>query len=315
VHDPDPATLQQEAQRWLSRMTSGAATDADRTAFLRWRGQSPAHEEAFRAAARLWRQVGVAAQAMAAVPERGAAPQPSRRYILKAGLIAAGAGGIAIGGAKLGFWPDLNGLMADYRTVAGEQRRVDLSAQVRIELNTRSALSVNATAGPARVTLASGEAVFTVSPGTERLLVSAGEGTVAAERAVFALRHDNSGVRITCLDGAVEVLEPAPQRLRTLEQVVCAGKSLGPVSRLEGDEAVAGWRRGLLVFRNEPVENVVSELNRYRKGLIVVASRAAAARRVTGVFHLDRLEESLQHLEQTLSIPVRHVSPYFVVLG
>jgi transmembrane sensor len=186
---------------------------------------------------------------------------------------------------------------------------------VQIELNTRSALSIDTAPAALNARLASGEAVFTVKPGAERFRVSAADGVIAAEHAVFAVRHDNAAVRITCLEGSIDMLEPAPLRLRALEQVVCAEKELGAVSRVDGEEAVTGWRRGLLVFRNERVESVVSELNRYRKGLIVVASRAVAERRVTGIFHLDRLDESLRHMEQTLSIPVRHFSSYFVVLG
>lgn len=313
MHEPDLAALEQEAFRWLARMTSGAATDADRDALLRWRAQSAGHERAFQNASRLWKQVGRAAGATSPAP--AFALRPSRRQFLTAGAMAAGVAGIAVSGAKLGFWPGLNGLMADYSTAAGEQRRVSLAGHVQVELNTRSALSLNAATSPAHVTLGGGEAVFTVKSGADRFVVAAADGVVAAERAVFAIRHDDRRVRITCLEGTISVLEPAPLRMQPLEQVVCSGKSLGALLRVDGGDNVAGWRRGLLVFRNEPVETVVSELNRYRRGLIVVTSRAVAQRRVTGVFHLDRLDEALNHIQQTLMVPVHHFSPYFVVVG
>jgi transmembrane sensor len=316
VHEPDRAALEQEALRWLSRIVSGAATDADRDALLRWRAQSSAHEQAFHSALKLWKQIGHAAEARAPAPRRLIDARLGRRQLLKAGALAAGVGGIAFSGAKLGFWPGLGGMLADYRTAAGEQRRVDLTDRVQVELNTRSALSVNAgAAAPAHVTLSDGEAVFTVKGGAERFLVAAANGVMAAERAVFAVRHDDGGVRITCLDGNIDLLEPARLRMRPLEQVVCSGKALGAVGRVDGADTVASWRRGLLVFRDERLDAVVAELNRYRKGLIVVVSRSVAERRVTGFFHLDRLDDALDHIRQVLLVPVHRFSSYFVVLG
>lgn len=313
--DLEREALEQEALRWLSRITSGAATDADRDALVRWRAQSADHERAFQSALRLWKRLGHAAQApLPAAPARSARPS-SRRQFLKVGAIAAGVGGVAFSGAKLGFWPGLDGMLADYSTAAGEQRRVALNEQVQIDLNTRSALSLNTGAGEANVTLSSGEAVFTVKPGAGRLVVAAADGLVAAERAVFAVHRAGARVRIACLEGLIDVLEPARLRLRPLEHVVCSGKNLGSVSRADDADAVDGWRRGLLVFRNEPLENVVSELNRYRKGLIVVATRSVAQRLVTGVFNLDRLDEALDHVREALSVPIYRLSPYFVVLG
>lgn len=48
-------TLKREALAWVVRLTSGEATRADAQALQAWRGQSPAHEQAYREAARLWR--------------------------------------------------------------------------------------------------------------------------------------------------------------------------------------------------------------------------------------------------------------------
>jgi transmembrane sensor len=310
-NEPDRAGLEQEALRWVSRLTSGAATEADRAALMRWRAQRPEHEAAFQHALKVWKGVGLAAQQDAALPRH---PSSTRRQFLKAGALAAAVGGISFGGAKLGFWPGLTGLTADYATVAGEQKRVSLSDHVQVELNTRSALSVDGRNAAQGLTLSDGEAVFTVRPGVEVFTVSAGAGVVALERGAVAIRHDGDQVRITCLDGAVDIVQPARVRLKPSEQVICAGRNLGAVRTVDA-AAVTGWRRGELAFRDEPLEHVVSELNRYRKGMIVIASRGAAERRVTGLFHLDRLDEALTHIQQALRVPVRHLSPYFVVLG
>lgn len=308
----DRAGLEQEALHWLSRLTSGAATEDDRAAFMRWRSQRPEHEAAFRQALKVWQDVGLAAHS--SVLPRIPVSYASRRQILKVGALAATVGTISVGGTKLGFWPGLTGMLADYATGAGEQKHVALGDHVQVELNTRSALSADGGAVVRSVRLSEGEAVFTVRPGFEIFQVSAGSGAAELERGSVAVRHDGVEVRITCLEGMVDIVQPARLRLKPSEQVTCAGENLGQVKTVDA-EAATSWRRGELLFRDEPLENVVSELNRYRKGMVVVASRAAAERRVTGLFYLDRLDEALGHIQQTLRIPMRQLSPYFVMLG
>src|SRR5262245_21801158 len=139
-NEPDRNGLEEEALHWLSRLTSGAATEADREAFMRWRAQGPEHEQAFQNGLRLWKGVGFAAgQGQDGRSFSEAGRLSSRRQFLKAGALAAAVGGIAVGGAKLGFWPGLTGILADYATKAGEQKHLALGDYVQVELNTRSA--------------------------------------------------------------------------------------------------------------------------------------------------------------------------------
>ncbi|WP_229171443.1 FecR/PupR family sigma factor regulator, partial [Bradyrhizobium altum] len=60
---PDP--LLDEALDWVVRLKAGAPTRADVDALQRWRAQSPDHEDAFRAAARLLRSASAAAKELA----------------------------------------------------------------------------------------------------------------------------------------------------------------------------------------------------------------------------------------------------------
>ena len=59
-------------------------------------------------------------------------------------------------------------------------------------------------------------------------------------------------------------------------------------------DTVDGWRNGLLVFRDAPLHAVISEINRYRPGLVILMARDQAERRVSGVFHLERLDEEVR---------------------
>jgi transmembrane sensor len=313
--EPDRDALEQEAFAWLVRLTSGKATDADRAELMRWRQRGPAHERAFQQAARLWRQVGEASPGTLAAGEFRPVAVHSRRYLLRAGVAAAAAAGIGTGGARLGFWPYPGELLADHRTRVGEQRHLGFDEHVSVELNTRSSLSVDKAETPARLTLIGGEAAFTVRPGRlDTFVLSVAKGSISSDEGVFVVRNGATSVRVTCVEGAVDVVQDGRLRLWPAEQVVWESERLLPVAKVDVDVAT-GWRRGLLIFRNEPIERVVAELNRYRQGLILVASRLAAQRRISGVFHLDRTDEALTHIEQTLRVPMRRLSRYFTVIG
>ena len=60
--------------------------------------------------------------------------------------------------------------------------------------------------------------------------------------------------------------------------------------------AVASWRQGLLVFRNERLGDVIDEINRYRDGRIVVANPNLRNRRVNGVFHTRQIDQVVDQL-------------------
>jgi transmembrane sensor len=60
-----PDSLLNEALDWVVRLRVGKPTSSDVEALRRWRQQGLAHEEAFKRAARLLRNVGTAAQEIA----------------------------------------------------------------------------------------------------------------------------------------------------------------------------------------------------------------------------------------------------------
>ncbi|MBN5455516.1 FecR family protein, partial [Pseudomonas aeruginosa] len=65
---------------------------------------------------------------------------------------------------------------------------------------------------------------------------------------------------------------------------------------------LTSWRRGLLVFDEQPLGEVVARLNRYRPGHLLVAPGALAQRRVSGVFRVADLEASLQSISDELGM-------------
>ena len=126
-----------EAARWLLRLSSGRATDADVHACDQWRASKAEHEYAWQRAQRVNERFGLipAALGMATLnrPEL-----QQRRAALKAlvALVVAGPLGWAAWRADPLDWT------ADYRSGPGERRNVALADGSTLHLNTASAVDV-----------------------------------------------------------------------------------------------------------------------------------------------------------------------------
>lgn len=300
--------LLDEALDWVVRLKTGAPTRADIDALERWRQQSPAHEEAFRRAARLLRDAGIAARELAdeqaavvatALPYRPRGLVLARRAVL-GGAIAAAAAGYGVVNPPLGLWPSLDELSADYRTGKGEQRTVLVNPEISLELNTQTSIALRPARDETLIELISGEASVTVkSPSSGPCAVLAAGGRIAAEQAHFNAQRLGGVVTATCLSGAVNVVQgDKAVRLRQGEQVSYSGAGLE--SSVAADpEQVAAWQAGLLIFRDRPLASVVDEVNRYRSGKIVIVNAVLGRRVVNGTFQISKLDgfvAQVQHL-------------------
>jgi transmembrane sensor len=310
-----PDALGREARAWVARLASGEATDADAWQVAAWRARSPAHEAAFQEAARLWSRLAPALRT-------GGAPSPlplrrspvGRRGLVIGGSLAASVGGGLVAGRLLGWLPGLEELGAEHRTGTGERRVLALPDGSKVAMNTRTSLSLRFTAGERRVLLLGGEASFAVTadPGRPFVVASAG-GETQVIGTVFNILMEPGAVSVTDLEGRVEVRSSGDMQLGPGEQVSYDAAGLGPRRRVD-PVAVSGWQQGLLVFRDRSIRSVVAEINRYRPGHILLLNEAAAERQVSGVFHLDRLDQVVTHLVQTAGLKPRSLPGDILIL-
>src|SRR5262249_27120317 len=142
--------------------------------------------------------------------------------------------------------------------------------------------------------LISGEAQVAVgrAPGAP-FAVKAGAGRALITSGRLNLRHLGGQVCVACLEGRAEVEHPAGRlQLGPGSEVAYTADGIGAVKAADL-AVVAGWREGLLIFRDAPLQHVVDELNRYRKGKIVLLDTLLAKRPVYGVFQLDQIGRSV----------------------
>lgn len=307
----DPMTA---ARRWVVRLRSGDVSQADVDALARWRAADIAHRRAFALANAQWSLLqqaagNVAAEETAVVRQPAPAVLSRRAWI--GGAMAASVTGAAYLAARppLELWPSLSELNADYRTAIGEQRQIEVAENISVELNTRTSVAAASGAGTQGLTLVGGEiAVTTGRPGTalrQPFIVTAGAGRVSATQAMFDLRRDGQDVGVICLDGGVTIECGAEKTELSAGQHVSYGPGgLGDVRPSDG-RVVEAWRKGLLVFENQPLSQVIPEINRYRRGRIVLASADVGNLPLDATFRIDRIEEIVPKLAHLFGLKVR----------
>lgn len=295
-----------EALAWVERLRSGDVTHADVQCLEVWRAGSGARRQAFAEAVALCDLVRDAApdfRFLAAEDRFGASSAVrglfSRRVFW--GGAAASAAGLAAYAAispPLSLWPSVGQLAvsfnADYATEKGERRRV-IVGSTAVELNTQTSLKVAHVAAMAGAKLLDGEvAVRTARP----FYVSAGAARIVAESASLNVRLDGTAVCVSCQSGAVRILHPiARLTLVSGSQVNFNSQRIDQPHTVDLDATLA-WQRGMLVFHHQPLSHVVAEVNRYRKGRIVLLNKELAQRLVYADFHLDHLDGILDQLQE-----------------
>jgi transmembrane sensor len=305
---PDTDPLTREAIAWVVRLTSGEATVADAEELRRWRAQSAAHEAAFRRAAKLWR--GFADTARASQPERFQLSTWRPNRLTRRALLGGGAAAAALAATyivvkpPLGLWPSWNEMLADYRTEKGESRRIAISPEVSVELNTLTSVSVRSEVERPTIDLIAGEAVFTARTTEKPLVVVADDVTILASQATFSARCIDGIVSVTCIVGSVDVGRGASVReLHVGQRVTYSTSGAAEVADVDVAEATS-WRSGMLVFHNKPLAEVVEEINRYRPGRIVVTNDELGRRVVNGTFRRDQLDSFVAQVQQLFGAKV-----------
>jgi transmembrane sensor len=208
-------------------------------------------------------------------------------------------------------------LAADLRTKTGEQRRVALASDVTIDLNTHTSVALRRDAGALHgVDLLDGEIAVNSTRGlAQPFVVAAGPGRAIATQASFEVRNLDARVCVTCLSGDVRVEVGGRSLTLTANQQVTYDKhALGAVAQTDV-ATTSAWRNGVLVFRQTPLSDVVSEINRYRPGHVLVVDDKLARSRLNGRFRIDRLDTVFVQIREVLGASVTELPGGIVLLG
>jgi transmembrane sensor len=291
-----------EAERRFVRSLSPDCTAEEHAATALWRHADTAHEAAYQHVRAVWRACrSLANEPDAMMLRKGAEavqrPFHNRRrgsaHRLRRALAACVAvSALGLGGQYAGLFDTLRPapMTADhqFQTAIGERRAAALADGSEVVLNTGTAVEAHLDGRQRAVTLRSGEALFDVAHDARRpFVVAVGDDTVTALGTRFQVRHTDANAVVTLFEGKVRIAraDGSARVLSPGEQAWLAAAGGISVRSIQVQEADA-WSRGWLVFRDEPLSEVVAEVNRYATTPINLADPALGNLRLSGNFRV-----------------------------
>jgi len=311
--------VEKEAAFWFARLRSDELGEEDRARFSRWLAADPAHVSAYADYQGLWSDLDEVAasgtilamrrEALKAAERPRRAPRP--RWI-PMGAIAAGIAMALMGGWVLTQAPALvpqavSSSPATYRTEVGERSSITLADGSVVQLNTDSVLEVDFVDGRRGLKLVRGQALFEVAHDRNRpFVVQAGGQQITALGTAFDVHVEAGETRVTLIEGRIEVkrvngtalfpVAPEVRRLTAGEELV-AIEARPFVVRVADVEKAVSWREGRVVFSDEPLAQVVEEINRYSTRKVVLGDGDLGEMRVSGVFRPGSADRFVAALE------------------
>ena len=306
-----------EASAWLARLQRADVSEADGLEFDAWIAASAANREAYGAALAAWQafegcQDEVLEELTAEARRTARHPATTRRSLLRVGL-AGGGMAIAAGLAAVAVLPSVLGspTVQTYATGRGQHQRITLADGSVVDLNAESRMTVRFARGARHVELGEGQAIFDVAHDETRpFTVEASGRLVRVLGTQFDVRSRSGDVTVTVARGRVEVRPVASSHtgqafaLLRGQRLAIASTGVAEMSRVEPDEALS-WRANRLIYRGEPLAQVVADLNHQFGPQIEVTDPTLARMPVTGVIVVDDYAAVAARL--SLMLPIRSV--------
>ena len=194
-----------------------------------------------------------------------------------------------------------------YSTQTGEQQEIELVDGSRIAINAASSLSISLSENERRVRLTDAEASFDVAHDAQRpFLVEMDEFDILVLGTEFNVDHHDNLVRVTVRRGQVQVkarLGDATSYILNPDQELIYRKGESrPVVRTVDSGAAFAWQRGVLIYDEAPITDVVNDLNRMFDRPILTSEDLPENLTFTGVLQTDEQVQIVERLEIYLQI-------------
>lgn len=322
---PDRDEIDRKASEWIARLNADDVSAEDRARFDAWCTAHPRHAQAYEELSRTWSELartGPLVRAVSFGQAMHAASQPSstrRRWALVAIAASVLASALATGW----YWHEIKTATL-FETAIGEHATVALPDGSSLELNSNSQATIDFEAHARIIRLARGEAFFKVAHDRERpFWVVAGDSWVRAVGTAFNVYLRSASVEITVSEGTVKVAGERPEHDTPSDSVLAQAPvsvlTAGEQADVHGGSAAirslksaeltrsVAWRQGTLYFENQPLGEVVAEMNRYTPLQIKVGDDALRRLPIGGTFQANPggAEALLTMLRDGLGLTIR----------
>ena len=285
-----PPEIGEQAALWAVRLAEAPAQTRSDSRLQAWLQADRRHGDALRQAYGLWQGLGSLDALQQQRLKRVRRPGRLVQWGLAAMLM------LSLGVGALHLYGD----GADYRA-SREVRHITLADGSRIDLDAGSAIALAYDGKVRRVKLLQGAGWFSPAPVTAREVrpfeVEAAAGSVRAMGTVFMVQTAPEATTVGVTEHRVRVSAAGTSLL--LEEHQAARYGAQGITRMAAWSSLdaSDWRRGLLIFRQQPLAEAIGRINRYRSGTVVIVGEKLRQRRVSGVFRLDDLD----HVPGTIS--------------
>lgn len=217
-------------------------------------------------------------------------------------------------------------------------RQITLADGSRVYLNAATQISAQFSPSQRRIELLKGEALFEVEQDPNRpFIVRSGSTQAAAVGTAFTVRRRGPGASVVVTEGTVAVSlerssrkgvaqgrsESHPERdpmmaaraiVQANQSVSSDGTDLSAVMSVNAANHVA-WHRGVLMFRDTPLRDVIAEINRYSPYRIEADLAHRVDEPITGTFFIERLDEDMGSLVSGFGLLVVKQEPGLLQLA
>ncbi len=344
---PDQAKMREEAGAWLVRLDRGL-DQREQDDLKVWLSTSEAHRRYLHKLASTWDAMGMLETLREMFPllhdlrprgtgEAGPARGHSRWWY----TLAASAALIVLVAGTLMLSP-LDSRLPEARqalaTIAGQQTYHVLPDGSRIVLNTRSRVEADFNRRARIVRVYEGEVGFEVAHEVDRpFIVYAGRGLVSAVGTAFSVRVKAGVVDLIVTEGRVGVIsnitgDPQAEQLMMPERftgndrsrsLISAGhgvrfenviESIEPLDA-ETLERKQAWRQGALIFKGEPLEEVLAEVGRYTDQQLVITDPSIRRVPVGGHFRISDINTLVALLADNFDLDIKVVNSNLIHLS
>ena len=313
------------ASQWIVRMDQGLSA-SEEAELQAWMAEDDRNAQRLLSMAKRWDKMHDLVRLAELFPEPGIERPAKRGRALS--WVAAAVSVVAAVAAGLFWFSDLSERESQevqraataYETAIGAQSKITLEDGSSVVLNTNTLIRVSYSPQARILELERGEIHVDVAADVDRpFSVVAGDRIVQALGTSFTVEiTDQQHIELTVTEGKVIVgvhppgtVMPAVTLLaQSTNNTVAAGEEvvLGapnqvvtPVSA-EDLEVKLSWREGRLIFRDEPLEQALAEVERYTTVQFVFMDEDLKARSVTGRFRAGDVDGLLIALRMNFDI-------------
>ena len=314
------------AAQWLTLLMSGEMTDSDYQCWQQWCAAHPDHECAWQhieTVTARFRELKPSAAYKSLSPlanptNAGKPGSPGRRKTIGTLLWLGTAGVSSMLLSRTQIWQQT---IADYRTGTGEQRAIYLADGTHVMLNTYSAIDVTFDAQHRTIRLITGDILITTSPAHTLIsdprpfIIETAEGHIRALGTRFTVSQREGRTHVAVLEHTIEITPAtAPDR----KHILPAGQQLSFTRHTLNDtvpvnKQTTAWTQGQIIADNIRLGDFITDLGRYRSGLLR-CDPAVAELRLSGVFPLDDTDRILETLPSVLPVRVHQRTRYWITV-